>query len=86
MSNFQVTCATKTNRYDHESITLVGGPAGVWTKQVVANTIESGLHAFYTQAADYVAWLRVRYGRNGKFVQTESDPTPANNLLNLPNC
>lgn len=86
MSDLQVTCATKTNRSDYELIRDLGGPGWRHPKAELARQIDSGINQFFTQSGSYKARLRTFMGRLRKYVKTESDPTPANNLLNLPNC
>jgi hypothetical protein len=87
VTDVQVTCTDKTNRFDHEAITHLGGHNWHLPKQEVVIRIDSRLNRFFTHSGPYRAWLRTRLGRGGvKYVQTESDPTPQNNLLNLPDC
>jgi hypothetical protein len=86
VSDVQVTCTNKTNRYDHESITELGGFNWRRSKADAAYLIDNRINRFFTQAGPYRAWLHTKVGRNGKYVQTERDPTPENNLLNLRDC
>jgi hypothetical protein len=86
VSDVQVTCTSKMNRYDHETITELGGFHWRRSKADVAYLIDTRINRFFTQAGPYRAWLRTKVGRNGKYVQTEGDPTPENNLLKLPDC
>jgi len=83
----QVTCITKPNRDStHEAITHLGGVGWYSSKADVIAAIEAGTHSFYTNVSSRAAWVRVREGKNGKFVQTVSDGQWSNNLLALPDC
>jgi hypothetical protein len=83
----QVTCINKPNRgSSHEAITYLGGSSWRWTRAQVVQAIENQTNAFFTNAGGTRAWLVVRRGVNGKYVQTESDGKLTNNLLSLPEC
>jgi hypothetical protein len=83
----QVTCINKPNRESsHEAITHLGGSGWRWTRAQVVQAIENQTNAFFTSAGGTVAWLVVRRGTSGKYVQTESDGKLTNNLLSLPEC
>lgn len=83
----QVTCINKPNRdSDHEGITHLGGSGWKLTRAQVIHEIESKARAFYTSSGGKTAWLVVRQGRYGKYVQTVADGQFTNNLLSLPEC
>lgn len=83
----QVTCVNKPNRdSSHEAITHLGGNGWRWTRAQVVSAIENRTYAFFTSVAGKTAWLVVRQGQNGKYVQTEADGKLTNNLLSLPEC
>jgi hypothetical protein len=70
----------------HEGITHLGGVGWKWTRQQVIYAIESKTHCFYTSVGSKVAWVGVKNGPHGKYVQTYSDGLWNNNLLALPEC
>jgi hypothetical protein len=87
MSDVQVTCATKTNRRIHETITTLGGPGWLLLKQEVARRIDSGVARYFTQLGPSRASQRMYFGQNvTKYVKIQSDPIPQNDVINLPGC
>jgi hypothetical protein len=87
MTTLRVTCVNKRDRLNtHEAITHVGGQGWRWTRQQAIAAIEAGTHALYTYADGKYAWVKVRLGPNGKYLQTQADGQWTNNLLALPEC
>lgn len=93
MSEFQVTCTTKsTAGTSHEHITHIGGLAGGgWrlTKEAAIIKIEAKTEAFYT--IDQTTGKRVYIGvvrEAGKspYLRTHADGKWNDNLLALPAC
>lgn len=85
----QVTCINKADRdSSHEGITHLGGSGWRWTRQQVIAALEnpSKPYAFYTSVGGKTAWVGVKQGRYGKYVQTHADGQWNNNLLSLPEC
>jgi hypothetical protein len=85
----QVTCVTVAiGNSGHEGITHLGGPGGLWTKAEVIAALESPYprYSFYTEVNGRVAWVGVRTGQYGKYLQTYADGYWNNNLLALARC
>jgi Fic family protein len=83
----QVSCVSKPNASaSHEEISHLGGSGWLWTRQQVINAIEAKTHRFFTSAGGRTAWVGVRQGPRGKYLQTYADSQWANNLLALPEC
>ena len=87
MADRQVSATRKDNDGD---ILALCNSAGYWSPRSKAdaiNDIESGLHTYH------VLWqggrrteVRVVNGRFGKYLRTDWDDTPRNNLDDLPDC
>lgn len=91
MSN-RVTCITKPHPHSpREHITHVGGvnaSGGFWyyTREQVANMIDSGQYYFHVKVDRYDVPVTT-YVRNGvKFIRTVADDTVRDNLLSLDQC
>jgi len=51
------------------------------------NDIDTGAHRYYVPWPDGKStWIRVVNGPTGKYLRTDKDDTPKNNLDDLPNC
>lgn len=88
MADVQITCVTKTTRH-HESITGVGGVGGGgwwWTVEQVVQSIESKTNTFYTLVANKRADVAVVKGATKKYIRTQADGIPNDNLLELGPC
>ena len=86
MADVRVRCTTKRNRGNHESISHLGGTTWRWTRQQVVNSILNRSNTFYTEEGGKRAYLLVRKGLFGSYVQTYADGRWSNNLLALPEC
>jgi hypothetical protein len=87
VQTIQVKCVNKAHRdSSHEGITHLGGDGWKWTRQQVIDAIEGERYAFYTNAGGKTAWVGVRQGAHGKYLQTYADGQWNNNLLALPEC
>ncbi len=83
----QITCINKQDRNNsNESISHVGGNGWRLTRQQAVDAIEREEYAFYTNVYGKVAWVGVRQGRYGKYLQTHADGQWNNNLLALDEC
>lgn len=93
MSNYQITCVTKPDRFSpHYHITHIGGPAGsgwLLTREEAIRLIESGTSSFYVQ--DPLTGKRAYVGvvrEAGKvpYLRTHADGYWNDNLLSLNEC
>jgi len=92
MSEYQVTCITKPDRFStHEHITHIGNIANNWkiTREAAIQQIESNKNSFYT--VDSATGKRAQIGvvrETGKlpFLRTYADGTWNDNLLAMAEC
>jgi hypothetical protein len=90
MTEFQITCINKPNRFStHVHITHLGNQAQGWrlTRESVIRRIEGKQEAFYT--IDPVTKKRAYVGvvqTSPKHLRTYADGVWNNNLLDLPEC
>ena len=91
----RITCINKSSGYHenpHEAISTFG-----WVNESSGESDKSSLEdmvkfldvdkgSAYVQSGQTRAYCYTRQGRYRKFVQTYSDQTPTNNLLELPEC
>jgi hypothetical protein len=74
---------------DGDILALCNG-AELWSPRLNADAItdiETGAHRYYVPWADGKStWIRVVNGPAGKYLRTDKDNTPRNNLHDLPNC
>ncbi len=74
---------------DHRHVTDLGLATGMISKDTAIIRIRTGFESYYPEAAGLVAEVEVgdRCPRCGcDYLRTDHDQTPANNLLNLPDC
>lgn len=74
---------------DQGDITSLCNPGEMWSPRAKADAIsdiENGVHRYYVQEADDIAWVNVIDGPTGKYLRTTADSSSNNNLDNLPNC
>lgn len=92
MSEFQVTCVTKPDRFSaHEHITHIGNIANEWkiTREAAIQQIDSKTNSFYT--VDSFTGKRAQIGvvrETGKlpYLRTYADGTWNDNLLAMAEC
>ncbi|MDQ0249215.1 hypothetical protein J2W22_001262 [Sphingomonas kyeonggiensis] len=87
MGDYQVGCIIPDGRDADRRIDSLGGP-NFKTAPIddVIRWIEEG-HTFWVSVRGYRVNVLVRQHSNGrKYLTTEGDSFPPNNLLNLPHC
>lgn len=86
MASREVSATSKDRDGD---ILALCNPSEWWSprsKAAAIQDIESGRHAYYVQWTDGRTAIRVVDGPTGKYLRTDRDSTPRNNLDDLPNC
>lgn len=91
MSDYRVTCIRRDGPDRDWRIDSLGGDIPhVWRDTIdnVIDAIEAYRHRFYTSVAGRTVWLVVRKHpiSQRKYLATEADRFPPNNLLSLPEC
>lgn len=92
MANYHVTCIKRDGADDDRRIDGIGGVHGGerWFLPIdeAINWIESGKGGFYTSVAGQSVWIvvKVHPQTKRKYLTTEGDGFPPNNLLNLRDC
>ncbi|NEV64501.1 DUF3892 domain-containing protein [Thiorhodococcus minor] len=93
MSDHQVTCINKSDRYNpHERITHIGGKnqdGTPWklTQEQAIEGVESGKWRFWVSVGGHSVWVVVAMSAYGnKYLKTQNDGEHPNNLLSLPEC
>lgn len=87
MAERAVTRSGKDNQGD---ITALCAPGSYWSprhKWDAISDIETGTHTYYVPWSDgRRTEVRVVNGATGKYLRTDRDNTPRNNLDDLPDC
>lgn len=87
MATYQVTCHTPDNADQDRRIQGLGGAFGWKDIDTLIREIESRTNAYWTTASGRSVWVIVRQHAHGrKYLTTEGDGFPPNNLLRLPHC
>lgn len=94
MTDYRVDCIRRDGPDRDYRIDALGGPkpdgTGLWKDTIdrVIGFIERGEHRFWTSVGGESVWIRVRtHPTSGrKYLATENDGFPPNNLLSLPEC
>lgn len=91
----RITCITKDNgNHDnpHEAISHFGwtnestGESDIATRAEMVDFLDKQKGQAYVKNGTKLAYCYTRQGKHGRFVQTYSDNTPTNNLLELREC
>ena len=80
---------TRTGKDDDGDITALCNPGEYWSpryKNSAIGDIETGRHTYYVQWQDRRTDIHVVDGPKGKYLRTDRDSTPRNNLDDLPDC
>lgn len=80
---------TKTGKAQDGDITKLCGENVWWSPRMKADAIrdiESGACEYWVPWNTGETKIRVVNGAKGKYLRTDRDQTPNNNLLELPNC
>jgi hypothetical protein len=87
MADRHVTCTKKDGADPDRRIDRLGGVGFNEHIDTVIRHIEGGVHTYYSLVNGRRANIVVRVHPNGrKYLTTEGDGFPPNNLLQLPNC
>ena len=94
MSDYRVNCIRRDGNDADRRIDRLGGlgPDGTstWNDTIdnVIRFIEQGAHRFWTSAGGKSVWVAVKVHPTSKrkYLATEPDSYPSNNLLHLPEC
>jgi hypothetical protein len=89
MADYQVTCSKKDGADEDRRIDGLGGPViGYRQIDTIIGWIDAKVHTFWTtangKAVNIVTRTHPSSGR--KYLTTEGDSFPPNNLLALPDC
>ncbi len=88
MADYQVTCIRRDGTDLDRRIDRLGGPG--WNDHIdnVIRWIETGAHRFWTSVGGRSVWVvvAVHPTSHRKFLRTQTDHYPNNNLLSLPEC
>jgi hypothetical protein len=90
MTDFLVTCCTKSGN-NYQNITHLGGTDnGGWvkTKEVIIGEIERNIHQFHTIVphTQQRAYVEVVAEGTAKYLRTRANGTLSDNLLSLNSC
>jgi hypothetical protein len=81
---------TQTRKDSSGDITALCNPGQSWSpraKRDAIDDIERRIHTYYVPWSDGMRTeIRVVNGPTGKYLRTDRDNTPRNNLDDLPNC
>jgi hypothetical protein len=87
MADCQITCTTKDGPDSDRRIDALGGPQfpKAPIDKVIA-LIEAGKDRFWTVADGKSVWIEKKERNGAKYLTTQGDGYPPNNLLKLPDC
>ena len=80
---------TQTGKNADGDITRLCNPNASWSpvsKETAIRDIETGTHTYYVPWTTGRTEISVVRGPNGKYLRTDQDSTPRNNLDDLPDC
>jgi hypothetical protein len=94
MSDYKVECIRRDGSDADRRIDRLGGPqpsgSGTWNDTIdnVIHFIETEQHRFWTSVNGKSVWVAVKVHPTSrrKYLATEPDNYPNNNLLHLPEC
>jgi len=87
MADYQITCTKKDGPDSDRRIDALGGPQFPTTPiDQVIRLIEARTHRFWTVASGKSVWIEVKERNGRKYLTTEGDSYPPNNLLKLKDC
>lgn len=79
----------RTRKDDDGDITALCDPGTTWSPRLKADAIrdiESGVHTYHVPWTGGRTEIHVVRGSTGKYLRTDRDKTPRNNLNDLPDC
>lgn len=80
---------TQSRKDKDGDITALCNPSATWSPRRKADAIsdiELGVHRYYVPWPEGPTQIRVVNGPTGKYLRTDRDSTPRNNLDDLPDC
>lgn len=80
---------TQSRKDARGNITALCNPQAGWSPRaanLVISDIDNRLHTYYVPWKEGRTEIEVVNGPNGKYLRTDRDNTPRNNLDDLPNC
>jgi len=87
MTDYQITCTKKDGPDSDRRIDALAGPQFAQAPiDRVIGLIEAGKDRFWTVANGKSVWIEVKERVGGKYLTTQGDNYPPNNLLKLPDC
>lgn len=86
MADRRVDATGRNEEGDITSVCLAGASWSPRAKYLVIADIESGAHTYHVIWTDKRTEIHVVQGATGKYLRTDRDATPKNNLDDLPTC
>lgn len=80
---------TRTRKNSDGDITALCNPGASWSPRGKADAIadiEGGAHRYHVSWPEGRTQIKVVNGSHGKYLRTDRDDTPRNNLTDLPDC